>query len=233
MSGLQPHQRFASDCYCEQPPIACEQVHAEQLRHVEKGCLVRRNQVIASDGSRIEGSHKGWNSLQRSFASGIEIFTALCHDFVLRRNIRVALSHGTEAPFLKSAHGSHHLALVEHVHSLLNNLVKKDTSRTMVKLPELSNVASGETFGLVTSRHMETFISLVKCEDEGNNGILPIQDELEEEEILGNLDIDPVLRFQPANPGDGQVGLPVGCGEACLSEPAPKLQHEVEVSQDR
>jgi hypothetical protein len=190
--------------------------------------------MIASDGSRIEGSHKGWNSLQRSFASGIEVFTALCHDFVLRRNVRIALSHGIESPFLKSSHGSHHLALVEYVHALWNNLVKKDTLRTMVKLPELSNIVSGETFGLVKSGHMEMFISLVKCEDEGKNGVLPVQDELEEDEILGDLNIDPALQFQPAHRdiGEGQVGLPVGYGGAILSGPATKLQHEVEVSQD-
>jgi hypothetical protein len=42
----------------------CIQVHDEQLHHVRKGCLVRSWQDISTDGSRIEGSHKGWNSLQ-------------------------------------------------------------------------------------------------------------------------------------------------------------------------
>ncbi|EGO20419.1 hypothetical protein SERLADRAFT_373814 [Serpula lacrymans var. lacrymans S7.9] len=60
---------------------AATKVHADQLAHVKKGCLSRTRQDLRSDGSHIEGSHKGWNSLMRSFPSGIEIFTALCHDF--------------------------------------------------------------------------------------------------------------------------------------------------------
>ncbi len=58
-------------------------VHADQLTHVKKGCLERRRQDIAADGSRIEGSHKAWNTLQRACASGLEMFGALSRDFVL------------------------------------------------------------------------------------------------------------------------------------------------------
>ncbi|KAJ7659690.1 hypothetical protein DFH06DRAFT_935341, partial [Mycena polygramma] len=56
-----------------------------QMQHVRKGCLARPREDISSDGSRIEGSHKEWNSIQRSFASGLEMQTALGHDFVLHR----------------------------------------------------------------------------------------------------------------------------------------------------
>ena len=61
-----------------------------------KGCLARLCQDVASDGSRIEGSHKGWNSIMRSFSNGLEVYTALAHDFVLHRNLRVAASHGNK-----------------------------------------------------------------------------------------------------------------------------------------
>ncbi|KAJ7150806.1 hypothetical protein C8R46DRAFT_1229740 [Mycena filopes] len=55
---------------------AAHMVHAAQLKHLQKGCLSRLRQDIASDGSRIEGSHKGWNSIQRASASGLELQNA-------------------------------------------------------------------------------------------------------------------------------------------------------------
>ncbi len=63
--------------------------HEEQLAHVRKGCLSRPRDNVRADGSRIEGTHKGWNSLQCSFSSSIEMMAALGHDFVLRHNSRV------------------------------------------------------------------------------------------------------------------------------------------------
>ena len=38
------------------------QTHLNQLAHVQKGCLACLHQDICSNGSCIEGSHKGWNS---------------------------------------------------------------------------------------------------------------------------------------------------------------------------
>ena len=35
------------------------QVHVTQLTHIQKGCLARSRSDIPTDGSRIEGSHKG------------------------------------------------------------------------------------------------------------------------------------------------------------------------------
>lgn len=69
---------------------AAQKVHQEQLKHVQKGCLERSDQDIQSDGSCVEGTHKGWNSLQHAQPSGIMMLSALGHDFVLHRNIRVA-----------------------------------------------------------------------------------------------------------------------------------------------
>ncbi|KAG2045391.1 hypothetical protein BDR06DRAFT_900708, partial [Suillus hirtellus] len=53
------------------------------LKHVQKGCLERSDQDIWSDGSCVEGTHKGWNSLQRAQPSGIMMLSVLGHDFVL------------------------------------------------------------------------------------------------------------------------------------------------------
>src|SRR5258707_13202361 len=97
------------------------QVHADQLNHVKKGCLARHRQDIASDGSRIEGSHKGWNSLQRAQPSGIEMYVALAHDFVLRRNIRVFLLHEktrkqlSSTDLLVSFSSGSHISLLGHL----------------------------------------------------------------------------------------------------------------------
>ncbi|EGN95827.1 hypothetical protein SERLA73DRAFT_155103 [Serpula lacrymans var. lacrymans S7.3] len=76
--------------------------------HIKKGCLVRPRQDIHSDGSRIEGSHKGWNSLMRSHASGIEVFSALGHNFVTHHNIHVELKSQNLDPFISSTYGTHH-----------------------------------------------------------------------------------------------------------------------------
>ncbi|KAG2035694.1 hypothetical protein BDR03DRAFT_1012370 [Suillus americanus] len=86
-----------------------QKVHQEQLKHVCKGCLERSVQGIRADGSRIEGSHKGWNSLQRAQPSGVMMLAALGHDFVLRCNVQVAFSRPKLTPFLKFANSSHHL----------------------------------------------------------------------------------------------------------------------------
>ncbi|KAG2744928.1 hypothetical protein P692DRAFT_201683590, partial [Suillus brevipes Sb2] len=101
---------------------AAQKIHQEQLKHVRKGCLERSDQHLRSDGSRVEGTHKGWNSLQRAQPSGIVMLTALGHDFVLRRNIRVAFSRRQMTPFVEFTHGSHHIQLSNHVAKLYNGL---------------------------------------------------------------------------------------------------------------
>ena len=59
------------------------QVHANQLSHIQKGCLTRPRDNITTDGSHIEGTHKGWNSMMRLFASSLEVMNALRHNHVL------------------------------------------------------------------------------------------------------------------------------------------------------
>ncbi|EGO27694.1 hypothetical protein SERLADRAFT_367262 [Serpula lacrymans var. lacrymans S7.9] len=101
---------------------AATKVHADQLAHVKKGCLSRTHQDLQSDGSHIEGLHKGWNSLMRSFLSDIEMFTALGHDFVHRCNICISINSGNATPFIKSTYRSHHLQLISSIASQWNTL---------------------------------------------------------------------------------------------------------------
>ncbi|THH19481.1 hypothetical protein EW146_g1687 [Bondarzewia mesenterica] len=185
---------------------AASKVHADQLAHVKKGCLTRRRQDIRSDGSRIEGSHKGWNSIQRSFASGLEVFVALAHDFVLRRNVRIALSSGTSS-FIISTHGSHHLRLVNHVAGLWNSLVEIESGRvgkgTNLKgRPRLLSVSSQETFGLVQSDYSITFSGLLPIKDEDLEEPINLlqraaKDEFEPAAIMQSMQIDPALLLKP------------------------------------
>ncbi|KAG2140098.1 hypothetical protein DEU56DRAFT_941924 [Suillus clintonianus] len=142
-------------------------VHEEQLKHVRKGCLERQRQDIRTDGSRVEGSHKGWNSLQRAHTSGIVTFTGLCHDFVLRRNVRVAFSRASKSDFITSTHGSHHIHLVDRIAKQFNNLRLKEKTTSTCCLPELQDVPSNEHFGLVESSFASTFGGLldIKAED--------------------------------------------------------------------
>jgi hypothetical protein len=150
-----------------------------QLAHVQKGCLARLRQDIRSDGSRIEGSHKGWNSLQRSFTSGVELITALAHDFVLRRNCRIAAASQHPRVFTLSSHGSHHIRLVSAVARLWNALLAKEKGKAagrnkLEELPELQDVCSSEEFGLVASSYTTSF-----------KGLLEIKEEYKEEDEFG------------------------------------------------
>jgi hypothetical protein len=129
------------------------------------------------DGSHIEGSHKGWNSLQRAYASGIEVYTGLAHDFFLRRNICIASARIDEGrsvnchDFIASAHGSHHVQLINHTAELFNLLYKKESSASKEKLkvyPVLPQVQIDETIGLVESAHSVTFGGFLEIKDEAS-----------------------------------------------------------------
>ncbi|KIM49769.1 hypothetical protein M413DRAFT_59878, partial [Hebeloma cylindrosporum] len=154
---------------------AASKVHADQLTHVRKGCLARHRQDIASDGSRIEGSHKGWNSLQRAHPSGIEVYSALAHDFVLRRNIRILLSHkktntqpsSTDLLIFWSS-GSHHINLLRHLADSFNSLLDnqpQNVRATLSHLPVFQDIKTREIFGLVRSEHSESFGGLIIKEE--------------------------------------------------------------------
>lgn len=193
-----------------------DEVHADQLAHVKKGCLERLRDDVAADGSRIEGSHKGWNSIMRSFASGLEVFTALGHDFVLRRNVRIAFAHaasisGKPDTFIRSTHASHHIRLVNYANAFWNSLTSKEknppSSPNLRLLPTLPVIASAETFGLVTSEYATTFGGLIVMKDEPEiedtdlfKAAIEInpEDEYDSAAVMRDLNIDPALLSIPA-----------------------------------
>lgn len=189
-------------------------VHNEQLNHVKKGCLARSRQDISSDGSRIEGSHKGWNSLQRSHPSGIEVFSGLAHDFVLRRNLRVATSHPkTSGAFALSTYGSHHIRLCNHVAELFNTLIDCESHpEHCIPLPALTLTNSHEVFGLVHSDHTESFGGLIVIKDE------PIEPESNQIDMLDDLELDmdsdPVALAQEMSIDPQLFNLPQTCGSS-------------------
>jgi hypothetical protein len=166
----------------------------------------------------VEGSHKGWNSLQRVHTSGIVTFTGLCHDFVLRRNVRVAFSRAAKSDFISSTHGSHHIHLVDGIAKLFNHLRLKEKAASMCCLPELKEVPSKEHFGLVKSGFATTFGGLleIKVEDspiqldmtgpkflevlsrDGDAAELALQ--TARSDMLEELNIDPQLLSMPQAP---------------------------------
>ncbi|KAF8173269.1 hypothetical protein BJ912DRAFT_1065323 [Pholiota molesta] len=158
---------------------AASKVHADQLEHVRKGCLARPREDISMDGSRIEGTHKAWNSLQRAHPSGIEVYTALAHDFFLRRNIRVASARIENRrsvnfnEFVASTHASHHVQLVNHTAELFNLLYDKELPQSKATLagtlPILPRIQVDEMIGLVKSAHSLTFGGLIEVKTEATD----------------------------------------------------------------
>src|SRR5712672_716698 len=183
------------------------QVRADQLRHVQNGCLSRKLCSLRADGSRIEGSHRHWNNLQRAYSSGIVVMQALAHDFVLRRNIRIG--HTTcdddnlSPPnlFLKSTYGSHHIHLVTRTAALWNALIgKKHVKATsQIPRPELQVIHSGEAFGIAASDHATTLGGLVEIKEEPHNPD-GLWDFLAEDDDDSDLDIDPILQDLDIDP---------------------------------
>ncbi|KAJ7161440.1 hypothetical protein C8R43DRAFT_947636 [Mycena crocata] len=194
---------------------AAHAVHAAQLKHLRKGCLSRPRQDIASDGSRIEGSHKGWNSIQRGYASGLEFQNAAGHDLVLRRNVRITFARKPEnvygrsslADFVASSFGSHHTRLVNANATVFNSILETEAARRKSAVlvqslkPTLKHIVSGETFGLVQSQHSDTFNGLltIKPESSDEDHLLndALDDSIDPGVILDDLNIDPSLLFQP------------------------------------
>lgn len=181
-----------------------------QLEHVRKGCLSRNRSDIRSDGSRIEGLHKAMGLLMKSHSCGLENMLALMHDFVLRRNIRIAINLPREhqSDFVVSTHGSHHIALVDFVARQWNRLLIEhvvahrsgsEKGKDMF-LPELRHTDTGEMFGLVFSHNMASFGGKLSIKEEPD---LPAPEEvhlhepMNQEDILRNMNIDPALALVP------------------------------------
>ncbi|PIL34349.1 hypothetical protein GSI_03124 [Ganoderma sinense ZZ0214-1] len=197
---------------------AAAKVHETQLAHVQKGCLARSRSDIPTDGSRIEGSHKGWNSIMRAFSSGLEVMNALGHDHVLRHNVRLDMQDDTldRSMFTYHTHSSHHIRLVNASMKLWNTLI-----RTLQKtgplpanihlLPELSAVDSRERFGLVKmSMEMAAQYSLATIKQEPGDDVLDLssQEMLDPDHILLEIGVDPALLKAPGPPLTAPLDTP-------------------------
>jgi hypothetical protein len=144
--------------------------------------------------------------LQRSFASGLALTTALGHDFVLRRNCRIVMGSGHSTPFDDSTFGSHHVRLVSHIAALWNSLLSKEkgkavarTNEQLIPLPKLKVVNSGENFGLVSSEYTTSFKGLLEVKeevDEDHYDLHSISDN-DIKTFMRQLDIDPALLALP------------------------------------
>jgi hypothetical protein len=202
MCGQRQRRRWVTEIYLLSVAVIThqvEQVNQDQLTHVQRGCLARRREDIRVDGSRIEGSHKGWNSLQRAQPSGVVVLTALCHDFVLRRNIRIGFA-GRDSPptsFVASAFGSHHIRLVDNIASLWNSLLTKQKQGqhgvVLTALPRLPDISSGETFGVVDSEHAATFGGMLEMKIEPEDDNISLTECRAVEHIKHTLHVDPAL----------------------------------------
>ncbi|PIL33642.1 hypothetical protein GSI_04265 [Ganoderma sinense ZZ0214-1] len=220
---------------------AAAKVHAKQLEHVRKGCLARPRDDIPTDGSRIEGSHKGWNSIMRSFASGLEVMNALGHDHVLRHNVRLDMADDNldRSMFTFHTYGSHHIRLTNACAKLWNVLLeaqKKKATRSsnLRPLPELCPADSGEKFGLVKmSTETATQYSLTAIKQEVNDEEinLTLQDVLDADCILEEIGVDPALvnaptptpkALPPPQPEDPDPKVDMkGKGVKCVREEDP------------
>ncbi|KAG2039032.1 hypothetical protein BDR03DRAFT_981073 [Suillus americanus] len=170
---------------------AAQKVHQKQLKHVRKGCLECSVQGIRADGSRIEGSHKGWNSLQQAQPSSVTMLAALSHDFVLHRNMRVAFSRPKLTPFLKFANAKLH-----------NTLQPQTTNSQLQLLPELGDINSGKTFGglLIKEENIEKGLldSFDSSVDPTTGEEVDLAFLASQNVIINKWQIDPALLMLPA-----------------------------------
>lgn len=218
--GQRQHERYVAVGFSLLVPyidVSSLKTHYNGMGHVRRGCLSRARQDISTDGSRQEGSHKGWNGIQRAVSSGIELFTALAHDFVLRRNCRIAARGKTPSDFSMASHGTHHIRLANHIAERWNQDLEKDKGSRSVgvglkKLPTLPQVASDEKFGLVVSEYTNNFKGLLEIKEEAEP--LPDFDGPDDDlgrdlftasDMMKSLNIDPALLDLPQAPVDTEV----------------------------
>lgn len=141
-----------------------------------------------------------------AMTSGLVMTNVLCHDFVLRRNCRIAFKLKQATEFTQSTYGSHHVLFVSNNAELWNVLVSKERSpegKKLKLLPILPNVESGEKFGLVESRYSSSFKGLVEIESKEEPqelDLAALDDGVDADDIgwmLKDLNIDPSLLDQP------------------------------------
>ncbi|KAI1790224.1 hypothetical protein LXA43DRAFT_973740 [Ganoderma leucocontextum] len=185
---------------------AAANTHRQQVDHVRKGCLARPCEDVATDGSRIEGSHKGWNALQRTHPSGIKVLTDLATDHVIRHNIRVDSTHASPYPFTKTTFGSHHVYLVNACAQRWNALLQptgreqKRPPADLSVVPILEPANSSEAFGLVQANSdVAAYHTFVTLKDEPDDTLVDLSTEDPEyaERVAASLGVDLALLSRP------------------------------------
>jgi len=134
---------------------------------------------------------------------------ALGHDYVLRRNCRVAFASKDSDAFTKSTYGSHHIRLVSDIAGLWNSMLAKEKGKAigvkrLLPLPQLPIVDSGETFGLVESNYTTSFKGLIEVKEEPEDEDirhLPFLDDDDIQALMQRLKIDPSLLQLPSSSG--------------------------------
>ncbi|KAI0673878.1 hypothetical protein C8Q78DRAFT_1186282 [Trametes maxima] len=220
---------------------AAAKTHKEQMKHVKRGCLTRPRNDVSSDGSQIEGSHRAWNGLQRSHASGLEMLTHLSHDHVLRRNHRIDMDSRAPMPFAITTYGSHHIRLVDHTAKLWNKLLQdKKHIHLLAGLcasPMTRTVQSGESFGIVRSQFAAGYHYMIEVKEEDMDGLLDLssQPPHHARRLLESINIDPALLSQPlpstTSNIDGDVStLPSELHASRLAGTTPNPPHTLPVN---
>jgi hypothetical protein len=100
-----------------------------------------------------------------------------------------------------------------------DKLIKREKNDLLQALPQLLDVKSDEAFGLVSSRHAESFGGLldIKFEEvDDNHWDIPGQGHIDADEYLETLKIDPKLRFIPeavlaSRNNNAAIGVPGRC----------------------
>ena len=154
-----------------------------------------------TDGSRIEGSHKGWNALQRTQPSGVEVLTSMAADHVLRRNIRIDYADANPYPFTMSTYGSHHVNLVNACAEVWNTFFQPQDSASLrpadlVPAPILEPADSQECFGLVKANSDVTAYYLL-IKEEPEQPLVDLTAEVDADRIVASLGLDPALLGKP------------------------------------
>ncbi|KAG9028629.1 hypothetical protein FS837_003829, partial [Tulasnella sp. UAMH 9824] len=130
---------------------AVDAVHEMGMKHIQKGCLERCVADVRSDGSRIENTNRGWNGIARAIPGGLEGFLNQAHDWVLRRNIRLASDSKAVTSisrFVSTTFGSHHISLISKCTQLWNVIIEA-RKLSYPLLPTLQSAQTDEHFGLV------------------------------------------------------------------------------------
>lgn len=169
----------------------------------------------------------------RAQPSGLVVTVALAHDYVLRRNLRIATNSKRPTEFVQSAHGSHHVQFVSDLAKLWNELASKEKGKKPKPLPVLPIVASDETFGLVQSKYSSLFRGLLEVKDEidGEDIDLALLDEQMDAEDVGmmlkRLQIAPSELDQPQTITTGAVSAITHLSSAVATAQPPADRNRI------